>query len=72
MGMEVLCYYDTGKNRKREFLRFQVSRDGEQYVYQETLCKSFGEETACEEVDRQEFESEKEARTVYENRLRDL
>ena len=70
--MEILCYYDTGKNRRREFRRLQVGRDGNTYVFEELICKTFGEETPCEEIDRQEFETEEEARAAYENHLRVL
>lgn len=70
--MEILCYYDTRKNRKHEFRRLQVGRDGNTYVFEELICKKFGEETPCEEVDRQEFKTEPAARVVYESRLREI
>ena len=70
--MEILCYFDTGRNKKREFQRFQVSRDRNTYVFEELICKTFGEETPCEEMDRQEFETEAEARAVYESHLREI
>ena len=70
--MEVLCFYDTGKNKKRECTRIQVRLDGSTHVFEELVCKTFGEETPCEEIDHQEFETEAEARVVYESRLQDI
>ena len=68
--MEILCYYVTRKNRKREFRRLQVGRDKNTYVFEELFCKTLGEEIPCEEIDRQEFETEAEAHTIYESRIR--
>lgn len=69
--MEILYYYDTKKNRRRDFTRYQVSRDGSWYIFEEIECHNFGEETAFHEIDRQEFKTEQEARTVYENCLKE-
>lgn len=67
--MELLCYYETRRNRKRDVTRFQISRDGNWYIFEELLCHRFGEEVASEEIDRQEFKTEKEARVEYERHL---
>ncbi len=69
--MEILCYHDAKKNRKRDFTRFQVARDGSWYIFEELVCHDFDSEIACNEIDRQEFETEQEARAVYESCLRD-
>ena len=69
--MEILCFYDTKKNRKRDFTRYQVSRDDSWYIFEEFECHNFGNETACHEIDRHEFETEQEARAVYESCLND-
>lgn len=68
--MEILSYYDKKKNRKRDFTRYQISHDGNWYIFEELLCHNFGEETASEKIDRQEFKTEQEARLVYEMILR--
>ena len=70
-NMEILYYYDTKKNKKRDFTRYQVSRDGARYVFEELLCHNFGKDIACHEIERHEFETEKEARATYENCLRE-
>lgn len=67
--MEILCFYNTKRDRKRDFMRFQISRDDGLYIFEELLCHQFGEEVASEEIDRQEFENENEARATYERRL---
>lgn len=67
--MVILCFYDTKKNRKRDFTRYQVWRDGSWYVFEELVCHNFGKETACQEIDRQEFKTEQEARSIYEKYL---
>ena len=68
--MKILCYFDMKKNRRREFVRFQISHDKTGYVFEELICKTFGEETACGEIDRQEYSVEQDARREYENRIR--
>lgn len=69
--MEILSYYDTKTNRGREFTRYQISRDGDWYIFEELVCRNFGSEIACGEIDRQEFKTEQEVRMVYENILRE-
>ena len=69
--MDILCYYNTKKNQKRDFTRYQVSRDGACYVFEELLCHNFGNSIACHEIDRREFDTEQEARIVYESCVRE-
>ena len=70
-GMEILCYYDMKKNRRRDFVRYQVSYDDACYVFEELLCHNFGSDIACHEIDRREFDTEQEARAVYESCVRE-
>jgi len=69
--MEILYYYDTKKDKKRDFTRYQVSRDGSWCIFEKLECHNFGKENACHEIDRQEFKTEQEARTVYESCLQE-
>ena len=70
--MEVVSYFDTSRNRKREFRRLRICRDGNMYVLEALICKTFSDETVCEEIDRGEFGTEKEARAEYEKWIREI
>ena len=71
MGMEILCYYGTKIDREHEFTRYQVSRDGSYYTFEELVCRDFSTNVDCHEINRQEFETEQEARAAYEICLRE-
>lgn len=62
----ILCFYDFKRDRKRDFKRIQVRLEGATYIFEELVCHTFGDETPCHELDRQEFDTEQKARSAYE------
>ncbi len=70
--MSILCYYDTKKNRRKEFVRLQIKREGTLYIFAELECKEFSGQVASGEIDRQEYDCEKDARVAYKTRIGEL
>lgn len=67
--MEILRYFDSEKKRRREFIRYQISRSEKYFVLEILTCKLFSGEVASGELYIEEFKSESDADIAYQNKI---
>ena len=53
--MELVCFFDTKQDRNKEFVRYQVIRDGDWFMLQVLICKKFADEIATGELYMEEY-----------------